>query len=132
MAERKDTRGRRDGNRQSGQVALEYLGFVPLLLLVGFFAIQIGIVAYVVNQAGTAARAAARTASQDEQDRELLPETAGRRATSDWLSRDNGRMSFSSRGGDNVTYTARVKIPSVVPGIDDWGWVERSSTMPRG
>ncbi|MFJ7999909.1 TadE/TadG family type IV pilus assembly protein [Streptomyces sp. NPDC096310] len=131
MAERQDTRSRRGGHRQSGQVALEYLGFVPLLLLVGFFAIQMGIVAYTVNQAGTAARAAARTASQDEQDRELLPETAGRRATSDWLSRAES-MSFTHRGGDNVTYTAKVKIPSVVPGIEDWGWVERSSTMPRG
>ncbi|MFJ2215971.1 TadE/TadG family type IV pilus assembly protein [Streptomyces sp. NPDC101062] len=131
MAERKDITSRRS-RRQSGQVALEYLGFVPLLLLVGFFAIQIGIVAYTVNQAGTAARVAARTASQDVLDQELDPEVAGRRATSEWLSRDNGKMRFSHQGIDNVTYTAEVRIPSVVPGIEDWGWVKRSSTMPRG
>lgn len=48
---------------------------------------------------------------------------------SDWLADDSAFT--PSFGGDDVTYTARVRIPSVVPGIDDWGWAERSSTMPR-
>jgi hypothetical protein len=129
MTQRTDPKRR----RQSGQVAIEYLGFIPLLLIVGIFAIQLGVAAYTANQAGTAARVAARTASQDDQDRELEPEPAGRAAISDWLSGPD-KMSFDGPafGGDGVTYTARIKVPSVVPGIDDWGEAERSSTMPLG
>ncbi|MFI6058514.1 TadE/TadG family type IV pilus assembly protein [Streptomyces sp. NPDC051286] len=113
--------------RDRGQVAIEYMGFIPLLLLVGLLAIQLGVAAYTANQAGTGARAAARTASHDMPP--VPPDEAGREAMSDWLADDSlfiPRYSF-----DEVTYTARVKIPSVVPGIDDWGWAKRSSTMPR-
>lgn len=116
--------------RDRGQVAIEYMGFIPLMLLVGLLSIQLGVAAYAVSQAGTGARAAARTATQEMSHGD--PETAGRAAMSDWLG--NPRMSrFTQQDGyDEVTYTARVKIPSVVPGIDDWGWARRSSTMPRG
>ncbi|MER5633070.1 TadE/TadG family type IV pilus assembly protein [Streptomyces nitrosporeus] len=117
--------GRRDRDR--GQVAIEYLGFIPLLLIVGLFAVQLGVAAYTVNQAGTGARAAARMASHDLPT--LPPPAAGHAAMSSWLA---DQSVFTSSGGfDTVTYTARVRIPSVVPGIDDWGWAERSSTMPR-
>jgi len=119
-------------DRQRGQVAIEYLGFIPLLLLVGLFAIQLGVAAYAANQAGTAARVAARTASLDRVDQEIGPEDAGYNAISDWLVNDTD---IAPGGGDAdaVTYTARVRIPSVVPGLDDgfWGTAERSSTMPR-
>ncbi|NEE14469.1 pilus assembly protein, partial [Streptomyces sp. SID7499] len=30
----------------------------------------------------------------------------------------------------DITVTVRVKVPSVVPGLDDW-WAERSTTMPN-
>ncbi|MFD5750217.1 TadE/TadG family type IV pilus assembly protein [Streptomyces sp. NPDC127033] len=131
MTERKDTPTRRRRRHDElGQVAIEYLGFIPLLLLVGLFAIQLGIAAYTANQAGTAARVAARTASQDKLDNELDPEVAGRRAISDWLS-GPGKASFiPSSGADEVTYTVRIRVPSVVPGIDDWGEATRRSTMP--
>ncbi|MYW29171.1 pilus assembly protein, partial [Streptomyces sp. SID2119] len=49
----------RGGGRDRGQVALEYLGFLPLLLLVAMGALQLGLAAYAANQAGTAARAGA-------------------------------------------------------------------------
>ncbi|MFE3825033.1 TadE/TadG family type IV pilus assembly protein [Streptomyces sp. NPDC059092] len=133
MSERMDVRAperrRIRIRRQSGQVAIEYLGFIPLLLLVALLAIQLGVAAYTANQAGTAARVAARMASKDRADRELPPATAGRSAISDWLSDDVEFDRIPS--GDEVTYTAKIKIPTVVPGIDDWGVVERSSTMPR-
>ncbi|MFF3453328.1 TadE/TadG family type IV pilus assembly protein [Streptomyces sp. NPDC002730] len=123
MAKGTDTRRTR---RDRGQVAIEYLGFIPLLLIVGLFAIQLGVAAYTANQAGTAARAAARMASHDRP--ELTPKQAGEKAMSDWLADES---KFEPRwGGDEVTYTVKVKVPSVVPGIDDWGWAERSSTMP--
>lgn len=127
--------GNSDGNgtgrrprRERGQAALEYLGFIPLLLLVGLCAIQLGIAAYTVNQAGTAARVAARTAGQDDP-AAGSPERAGASAISGWLS---GGLSWSaSSGGDDVTYTAHIDIPSVLPGLSKLGTATRSSTMPR-
>ncbi|MFE4793524.1 TadE/TadG family type IV pilus assembly protein [Streptomyces sp. NPDC056708] len=132
MSMRTHTPGRRAAapRQDRGQVAIEYMGFIPLLLLVGLLTIQLGVAAYAVNQAGTGARAAARSASQDVPRGD--PERAGREAMSDWLgSYRNSRFSRDA-GSRKVTYTTRVKIPSVVPGIDDWGWARRSSTMPRG
>ncbi|MGN5633447.1 TadE/TadG family type IV pilus assembly protein [Streptomyces sp. AC154] len=118
---------RRGSRRERGQVAIEYLGFIPLLLLVGLCAIQLGIAAYTVNQAGTAARVAARTAGQDDPTAGS-PEQAGASAISGWLA---DGLSWSSSGGtDDVTYTADVDIPTVIPGLS-WGTATRSSTMPR-
>ncbi|MEU2432894.1 TadE/TadG family type IV pilus assembly protein [Streptomyces sp. NPDC007861] len=115
--------------RDRGQVALEYLGFIPLLLIVALLAIQLGVAAYTANQAGTGARAAARMASFDNPD--MTPQQAAEGSVSDWLTDSQGEFDvIGSGGGNEVTYTVRVKIPSVVPGIDDWGWAERSSTMP--
>ncbi|MFD0295907.1 TadE/TadG family type IV pilus assembly protein [Streptomyces sp. NPDC127061] len=132
MSMRTHTPGRRPlaSRRDRGQVAFEYMGFIPLMLLVGLFAIQLGVAAYAANQAGTGARTAARAASQDVPRGDS--ERAGREAMSDWLG-SHKNSKFSRHGGSgNVTYTTRVRIPSVVPGIDDWGWAKRSSTMPRG
>ncbi|MEV7399295.1 TadE/TadG family type IV pilus assembly protein [Streptomyces sp. NPDC091267] len=123
------TRNRGRTRRERGQVAIEYMGFIPLLLLVGLFAVQLGVAAYTVNQAGTAARVAARTASHDRPER--TPEDAGRASISDWLNAPQDSDFRMGWGYDEVTYTARLRIPSLVPGIDDWGWAERSSTMPR-
>ncbi|MFE2945023.1 TadE/TadG family type IV pilus assembly protein [Streptomyces sp. NPDC059255] len=130
MTERKDTTRRSRRRSESGQVAIEYLGFIPLLLIVGLLAIQLGIAAYAANQAGTAARVAARTASQDALDQELDPEPAGHAAISNWLSDD---LKFDPPGVNarDVTYTARIKVPSVIPGMEGrWGEATRSSTMP--
>jgi len=106
---------------------MEYLGFVPLLLLVGLLAIQAGLAAYAANQAGTGARAGARMASMSMGG---CDRHAALGAMSDWTAH---RATFP-RGGssrDEVTCKVRVKIPRVVPGVDIWGWAERSSTMPR-
>ncbi|MHB9859403.1 TadE/TadG family type IV pilus assembly protein [Streptomyces sp. YIM S03343] len=110
--------GRR--RRDRGQVAIEYLGFIPILLLVGLAAIQLGVAAYAAQQAGTAARAGARAAS--------LREDAGA-ACAQAVS---GRLAVtceSSGGGDTVTVTSHVTIPPVFPGL---GHIEasRSATMP--
>lgn len=102
-----------------GQVAIEYLGFIPVLLIVAMAGIQIGAVAYAAEQAGTAARAGARAASL-EQD----PQQACARAVSGGLTVSCGRA-----GGDagSVTVTATVKIPKV---IWDFGNATKSATMP--
>lgn len=113
--------------RERGQVALELAGFLPLLLLVGLAAVQLGVAAYAVSQAGTGARAAARSGSYGEST--VDPVTAGRQAMSGWLA--NGADINVGGEGDAVTATARVRIPSLIPGVGDFGTVRRSATMPR-
>ncbi|MFG2817652.1 TadE/TadG family type IV pilus assembly protein [Streptomyces sp. NPDC048410] len=107
--------------RDRGQVAIEYLGFVPVLLIVGLAGIQIGAVAYAAEQAGTAARAGARAASLHQG------------AQGACAAAVSGGLEVSCTGGgggaDSVTVTATVKIPQVVPG---WGLGDavKSATMP--
>ncbi|MET9364910.1 hypothetical protein ABZX93_28900 [Streptomyces sp. NPDC006632] len=122
-------RGRDRDDR--GQVALEYIGFVAILLLVGLAAIQLGIAAYAANQAGTGARAAARAASLDQpRPGEPAPDpaAAGRAAVSGWLKPD---VASAGGGGDAVAWTVTITIPSVIPGIGDFGTTTRTSTMPK-
>ncbi|MFA7765025.1 TadE/TadG family type IV pilus assembly protein [Streptomyces sp. NRRL S-448] len=96
-----------------GQVALEYIGFVPILLFVALCGIQLGWVAYVHEQADTAARTAARVEAQHPG----RGEAAGRAAIREGLNAD---VSVPP-GGDAVTATVTIKINSIVPGlrIDD-------------
>ncbi|WP_308307385.1 TadE/TadG family type IV pilus assembly protein [Streptomyces sp. ISL-10] len=120
-----------DNRRDRGQVALEFAGFLPLMLILALAAVQLGVAAYATAQAGTAARAAARAESDDNW--QTNGGHAGRSAVSDWLSDGPRDFDYSARpGGSEVTVTVRILIPSVVPGIGDWGHAERSSTMPKG
>ncbi|WP_327369556.1 TadE/TadG family type IV pilus assembly protein [Streptomyces sp. NBC_01217] len=114
--------------RDRGQVAIEYLGFIPLLLLVGLLAIQAGLAVYAANQAGTGARAAARMASMSTSGR--CDEQAGKAAMSDWTA-DRADIKDSGFSFDEVTCTTRVEVPDILPGVNIWGTAERSSTMPR-
>jgi hypothetical protein len=107
-----------------GQVALEYLGFIPILILVAMAGVQIGLIAYTGQQAGTAARTAARSASLGDN-----YNADGRKAVSDWLA--DGTSFSLGGGGDSVTVTATVDVPSIVPG---WSFqpVHSTATMPLG
>lgn len=118
---------RRTGGRERdrGAAILEFAGFLPVLLIVAMAGIQLGIVGYAASQAGTAARAAARTEAQEELRDQ--GEATGLAAMSDWMAE---RTDIVVGGGANITATAVVSIPSVVPGMDDFGEVERSVTMP--
>ncbi|MEV5973860.1 TadE/TadG family type IV pilus assembly protein [Streptomyces sp. NPDC051921] len=104
-------------------MAVEYLGFLPLLLLIGLVGVQLGIIAYAAQQAGTGARAAARAASVDDPDSVPGPEAAGKAAMSDWIAR---RSRVDEADG---TATVTVPIPSLIPfwSFDD---VKRTATMP--
>ncbi|MEV8308402.1 TadE family protein [Streptomyces flavidovirens] len=110
-------------DRDRGAAILEFAGFLPILLIVAMAGIQLGIVGYAASQAGTAARAAARTEAQEE----LRGQGAatGKAAMSDWLA-GGTVIEFSG----NVTATARVPIPSVVPGVPDFGHAVKAVTMP--
>lgn len=121
----RDRAARAATRRDRGQVAIEYLGFIPLLLLVGLLAIQAGLAAYAANQAGTGARAGARLASMSSGSC-----SDGADAMSGWTAR---RASFPSSGRslDEVTCTVSVDVPDILPGVNYWGRAERSATMPR-
>ncbi|MFF7811930.1 TadE/TadG family type IV pilus assembly protein [Streptomyces sp. NPDC007945] len=116
--------GSRPRVRDRGQAAIEYLGFLPILLLVGLAGLQLGLAAYAAQQAGTAARAAARAATSDEEDAPS-PEAAAAAAVSGWI--ETGVERFEGDG--EVTVTVTVRVPKVVP---FWTFepVKRSATMP--
>ncbi|MFF5963726.1 TadE/TadG family type IV pilus assembly protein [Streptomyces collinus] len=109
-------------HRDRGQVAIEYIGFLPILLIVALGAVQLGLIAYTAQQAGTAARTGARSASL-----EGPYEADCRAAVSSWLADETSCL--SAPGGDEVTVTATVQIPSLVPG---WKFdpAVKSATMP--
>ncbi|MEV6587574.1 TadE family protein [Streptomyces acidicola] len=118
-----NVRGVRGVRGDRGASILEFAGFLPILLLVGMAAIQLGLIGYGVNQAGTAARAAARAES-------LNPGTggaAGQAAASQWL---DPVVEPGGGGGDTVTATVVVNVPSVIP-LFDVPPIERSVTMPN-
>lgn len=111
--------------RDRGQAAIEVIGFLPILLALALGVVQLGLAAYAAQQAGTAARAAARTASLDEP--RATPAAAGRAAISGWLA--DGASITVSQGGGVARATASVDIPSILPGVD-FGSAKRSATMP--
>ncbi|MEU0191645.1 TadE/TadG family type IV pilus assembly protein [Streptomyces afghaniensis] len=108
--------------RDRGQVAIEYLGFLPILLLVAMAAVQLGLIAYTAQQAGTAARAGARSASLQQS-----AQQACTTAVSSWLA--DGTDCVEAPGGDEVTVTATVDIPSIVPGWE-FDPARKTATMP--
>lgn len=109
----------RDDDR--GVSILEFTGFLPILLVVGMAAIQLGLVGYGINQAGSGARAAARVASQDGDGA-----AAGQAAVSGWLSPNVPTLDV---GPDLTTATVTVQVPSVIP-LFNPVTVSRSATMP--
>ncbi|WP_405857131.1 pilus assembly protein [Streptomyces sp. NBC_00090] len=112
----------RTRTRDRGQAAIEYLGFLPILLIVGLTGLQLGVAAYAAQQAGTAARAAARAASTDEED---APDPdAAARAAAGWVS--SVRV---DPGDGEVVATVSVRIPQVVP-FWDFDDVTKTATMP--
>ncbi|SDK39274.1 TadE/TadG family type IV pilus assembly protein [Streptomyces indicus] len=106
-----------------GAAILEFTGFLPTLLLIGLACIQLGLVGYTFSQAGSAARAAARAASLEQN-----ADAAGRAAMSDWLA--DGASISAPPGATTVTATVEVDIPELIPFVD-MGWTAtRTVTMP--
>ncbi|WP_405660602.1 TadE family protein [Streptomyces sp. RK9] len=107
----------------AGVSILEFAGFLPILLIIGMAAIQLGLVGYAANQAGSGARAAARVASQGEGG----GEAAGHAAMHDGLDADVA----VDPGGDTSKATVTVQVPTLLPFVDtDWT-VKKSATMPN-
>lgn len=104
-----------------GVSMLEFAGFLPFLLVIGLAAIQLGLVGYGANQAGSAARAGARAESLNEG----TGAAAAVGSVSGWLD-----PSPSIATGDTVTATVTVHVGAIIPLFDGWD-IHRSATMPN-
>ncbi|MGW6706785.1 TadE/TadG family type IV pilus assembly protein [Streptomyces sp. NPDC054956] len=100
---------RRRIHSDRGQVALEYIGFIPVLLFVALCGIQLGWVAYVHQQAETAARTAARVEARTGEGGAV----AGAGAVTGSLN----ASVVVTKDDDQVTAKATIKINSIVPGL---------------
>ncbi|MFD9225177.1 TadE/TadG family type IV pilus assembly protein [Streptomyces sp. NPDC060064] len=109
-----------------GATAVEYIGFLPILILIGICLLQFGLAAYAMQQAGTAARTAARIGSQSN---DAAAKAAGEAAVSDLLH-EGTDVDMSGGSTDDAKATATVRIPSVIPGFS-FDPVKRTSIMPR-
>ncbi|MFF2792815.1 TadE/TadG family type IV pilus assembly protein [Streptomyces sp. NPDC058049] len=105
-----------------GQVALEYIGFVPILLFVALCGIQLGWVAYVHEQADTAARTAARVEARNGEG----GVAAGVAAVRPGLAPDVK----VSKTADAVTAVATIEINSIIPGLKPEA-ARATATMPN-
>ncbi|MFI6145165.1 TadE/TadG family type IV pilus assembly protein [Streptomyces sp. NPDC051109] len=114
----------RHRNRDRGQVALEYIGFIPILLFVALCGIQLGWVAYVEQQADTAARTAARVEARKGEGGEAAGKAAIRPSLASLAEIEIAGTS------DTVTATARITVKSIVPGLDPYT-AERTAVMPN-
>ncbi|MEU9146167.1 TadE/TadG family type IV pilus assembly protein [Streptomyces sp. NPDC048349] len=101
---------RRRRRSDRGQVAIEYIGFVPILLFVALCGIQLGWVAYVHEQADTAARTAARV--------EARHGSGGKAAGEAAVKASLGARVEVTKDSDAVTAVARIEIKAIVPGLD--------------
>ncbi|MEU0438086.1 TadE/TadG family type IV pilus assembly protein [Streptomyces sp. NPDC006290] len=113
-------RGARRLRGDRGVSILEFVGFLPILLMIGMATIQLGLIGYGINQAGSGARAAARVASQGGDGG-----AAGQAAVSGWL---DPRVEPVS-GPDLTTATVTVRVPGVIPLFGPYT-VTRRATMP--
>ncbi|MFK0020620.1 TadE/TadG family type IV pilus assembly protein [Streptomyces sp. NPDC090798] len=112
---------RRRLREDRGVSMLEFAGFLPILLVIGMAAIQLGLIGYGINQAGTGARAAARVASQGGDG-----SAAGHAAVSGWL---NPNVPPPAQDTDVTTATVQVTVPGVIPLFGPYT-VTRHATMP--
>lgn len=115
---------RRRMRSDRGQVAIEYIGFVPILLFVALCGIQLGWVAYAEEQADTAARTAARVQAQ----KGTGGEAAGRAAISEGLA-STARFTWST-SDDAVSVTVTLTANSILPGLDSHS-AESTAVMPN-
>ncbi|MET8284290.1 TadE/TadG family type IV pilus assembly protein [Streptomyces sp. NPDC051639] len=113
-------RPRRRLRDDRGVSMLEFAGFLPILLVIGMATIQLGLIGYGINQAGSGARAAARVASQGGDGG-----AAGQAAVSGWL---DPRVD-PAPGPDLTTATVTVQVPGVIPLFGPYT-VTRRATMP--
>ncbi|MER7910827.1 MULTISPECIES: TadE/TadG family type IV pilus assembly protein [unclassified Streptomyces] len=94
-----------------GQVAVEFLGMVPLILLTLALLWQVVLVGYTYTLAGNAADEGARAAAVDGD----CEGAAMRHLDGAWAS--GASPSCGSPSGGMVTVTVTVRVPALVPGF---------------
>ncbi|MFD7546902.1 TadE/TadG family type IV pilus assembly protein [Streptomyces sp. NPDC059578] len=104
-----------------GVSVLEFAGFLPILLVIGLAAIQLGLIGYAAGQAGSGARAAARVTAQGGDGA-----AAGRAAMDSGLDADVD----TADDGELSRATATVTVPVLVPFVGSGWQVTRTVTMP--
>ncbi|MDJ0384138.1 TadE/TadG family type IV pilus assembly protein [Streptomyces sp. G-G2] len=102
-------RGRGRGDR--GQVAIEFLGTVPLILLLVVAVWECVLIGYAFSLAGNAADEAARAGAA--RDDGACATAAGRHIGGAWRMTSNCRTS-----GDIYKATVTLKLPVLYPGLD--------------
>ncbi|MCX5392899.1 TadE/TadG family type IV pilus assembly protein [Streptomyces sp. NPDC006482] len=105
-AYRDDDRGRGD----SGQVAIEFLGMVPLILLTLALLWQVVLVGYTYTLAANAADEGARACAVDGD----YSEAALRHLDGAW--RGGTTVGGCSPSGGMATLTVTVQVPAIAPG----------------
>ncbi|MEV1010373.1 TadE family protein [Streptomyces sp. NPDC049881] len=113
--------------RDRGVTAIEFAGWLPILLIVALAALQLGVAGYAALQAGSAARAAARLAAQEETEDAYV--AGGLASLSDALA-DEASVERTVACGDEATVTVSVRVPSVLPFLPNLGTASRTVTMP--
>ncbi|MFD3332638.1 TadE/TadG family type IV pilus assembly protein [Streptomyces sp. NPDC058700] len=104
-------RGYRDARTDDrGQVAVEFLGMVPIILLTLVLLWQVVLVGYTYTLAGNAADEAARAAAVGDD----CGEAAMRHLDGPWRS---GAEPVCSEGGGVVTAVVTIRVPVLVPGV---------------
>ncbi|MFG2838828.1 TadE/TadG family type IV pilus assembly protein [Streptomyces zaomyceticus] len=98
----------RDDDR--GQVAVEFLGMVPVILITLALLWQVVLVGYTYTLAGNAADEAARAAAVGDD----CGEAALRHLDGAWRS---GASPSCSTGGGMVTAVVEIRVPVLVPGV---------------
>lgn len=101
----------RPGRGDSGQVAVEFVGAIPYLLLGVLALLQLTFAVSVVQSTSAAARAAARTVSQGDPGG---ADAAARGAVPNWMA---GTLSVSVGGGQAPGVSVSAPIPIVLPGV---------------
>ncbi|MEV4439248.1 TadE/TadG family type IV pilus assembly protein [Streptomyces sp. NPDC049577] len=117
---------RAEPSEDTGSVSVEFLGFLPLLLLVALAAVHLGLAAFAAQQAGSGARAAARGMSVDAPAGD--PETVAREAMTGWVAGKADVRATACGDARRATATVSVDVPAVIPGTGFT--VTRRATMP--
>ncbi|MEU3251943.1 TadE/TadG family type IV pilus assembly protein [Streptomyces sp. NPDC006997] len=103
----------RRAERDRGQVAIEFLGMTPLILLTLVLLWQFVLVGYTFTLAGNAADEAVRAATAAE-DRQGACQQAGlRNLPGAW---EGGASVSCGEGGGMVTAEVRLRVPVLFPG----------------
>ncbi|MFF7437632.1 TadE/TadG family type IV pilus assembly protein [Streptomyces sp. NPDC008122] len=97
-------------DEDGGQVAVEFVGMVPLILLTLALLWQVVLVGYTYTLAGNAADEAARAGAVGDD----CGEAARRHLDGAWL---DGAEADCPSGGGMVTAVVTLQVPALVPGV---------------